>query len=117
LLIDPEEKEDMPWNESTRAMNLKDMVAYQEGSVVSKTLINKKAGTVTLFAFSEDQGLSEHTAPYDALASIIEGEAEIIVSGKAFHLKQGDMINMPANEPHALLGGKPYKMLLIMIKS
>ncbi len=90
---------------------------YQEGTIVSKTLINKEEGTVTIFAFDKDQGLSEHTAPFDALANIIEGEAKITISGKPFHLKEGNMILMPANEPHAVDAVKKFKMMLIMIKS
>jgi quercetin dioxygenase-like cupin family protein len=100
----------------TQAAKLADLIAYQEESVVSRTLIDKKAGTVTLFAFDEQQGLSEHTAPYDALVQIIDGEAEITVSGKTHHLKEGEMIMMPANKPHAIKAVKRFKMLLTMIK-
>jgi quercetin dioxygenase-like cupin family protein len=96
---------------------LADMLDYQEASVVSRTLIDKKAGTVTLFAFDKQQGLSEHTAPYDALVQIIDGEAEIMISGKKHHLKQGEMIIMPANEPHALKALERFKMMLVMIRS
>jgi quercetin dioxygenase-like cupin family protein len=96
---------------------LVDLVEYQEGSVVSKTLIDKKTGTVTLFAFAEGQGLSEHVAPFDALVSILDGEAEITISGKPFHLKAGEMIIMPANKPHALKAIKQFKMMLVMIRS
>jgi quercetin dioxygenase-like cupin family protein len=96
---------------------LADLVSYQSGSVVSRTLIEKKTGTVTLFAFDEDQGLSEHTAPFEAMVCLIEGEAEITISGKPLRLKQGDMTIMPANEPHALKAPKRFKMLLIMIRS
>lgn len=84
---------------------LVDLVAYQEGSVVSRTLISKKTGTVTLFAFDEGQGLSEHTAPFDAMTHIIDGEAEVTISGTTHRLKAGEMIVMPANEPHALMAG------------
>lgn len=91
------------------------MVSYQEGSVVSKTLIAKKSGTVTLFAFAEGQGLSEHTAPYDALVVVFDGEADISVSGVPYLLKAGDTLLMPANEPHALQATKPFKMMLTMI--
>jgi len=93
-----------------------DLLDYQEGSVVSRTLIDKKTGTVTLFAFDEGQGLSEHTAPFDALVHIIDGEAEITISGKALHMKGGEMVIMPANEPHALRALKRFKMILIMIR-
>jgi quercetin dioxygenase-like cupin family protein len=85
--------------------------------VVSKTLINKNAGTATLFAFDRGQGLSEHTAPYDALVTILDGEAEISISGVRNILKKGEMIIMPANKPHALKAITPFKMILIMIKS
>ena len=91
-----------------------DAVEYQKGSVVSKTLIDKKTETVTIFAFEEGQGLSEHTAPFDAVVSILDGEAEVTISGKAHHLKAGEMITMPANKPHALRAIKKFKMLLVM---
>ena len=96
---------------------LVDLVAYQGGSVVSRTIIDKKAGTVTLFSFVEGQGLSEHTAPFDALVYLLDGEAEISISSKPFHLRDGDMIIMPANQPHALKAVKRFKMLLTMIRS
>lgn len=101
----------------TESYMLADMVDYQEGSVVSKTLMNRKTGTVTLFAFQKGKGLSEHTAPYDALVQILDGKAEIKISGKPFKLKQGEIIIMPANEPHALRAIDSFKMLLTMIKS
>jgi quercetin dioxygenase-like cupin family protein len=101
----------------TQAAKLADLIDYQEASVVSRTLIDKKAGTVTLFAFDEQQGLSEHTAPYDALVQIIDGEAEITIQGKTHHLKEGEMIIMPSNKPHALKAVKRFKMLLTMIKA
>ena len=96
---------------------LLDMIGYQEGAVVSKTLIDRKTGTVTLFAFAQGQGLSEHTAPFDALVQILDGEVEIRISGKSFHLSPGEIILMPANEPHALTAIKPFKMMLTMIRS
>jgi quercetin dioxygenase-like cupin family protein len=96
---------------------LGEMVEYQEGSVVSKTIIDKKAGTITLFAFGAGQGLSEHTAPFDAMVYLVDGEAEIAISGKSHTLKTGEMIIMPANEPHALKAITQFKMLLVMIKS
>lgn len=96
---------------------MKDMVVYQDDSIVSKEIIKKPTGTVTMFAFDQDQGLSEHTAPFDALVYILDGEAEIIISGKPYHLKKGDMIIMPAGEPHALKAIKRFKMMLVMIKS
>jgi quercetin dioxygenase-like cupin family protein len=94
-----------------------DLVHYQTGSVVSRTLINEKAGTVTLFAFDEGESLSEHTAPFDALVHLLEGEAEVVISGKPFHLEQGEMVMMPANQPHALKALTRFKMLLTMIRS
>jgi quercetin dioxygenase-like cupin family protein len=97
--------------------SLVDSVNYQDESVVSKTLIKKETGTVTLFAFDQEQGLSEHTAPFDALVCVLEGEVEIRISGTPVILKQGEMITMPANKPHALKAIKKFKMMLIMIRS
>ncbi len=94
-----------------------DSLHYQEGSIVSRTLIEKKTGTVTLFAFDEGQGLSEHTAPFDALVHLINGEAEIVISGNPFHLKAGEIIVMPAGEPHSLKALQKFKMILTMIRS
>jgi len=96
---------------------LVDMVAYQKDAVVSKTIIEKNTGTVTLFAFYVGQGLSEHTAPFDALVQVLDGEVEIRISGKPFQLKQGEIIIMPAKEPHALRAVSNFKMLLTMIRS
>jgi quercetin dioxygenase-like cupin family protein len=100
-----------------KSHSLIDMVGYQKEAVVSKTIIEKKTGTVTLFAFDQGQGLSEHTAPFDALVQVLDGEVEIHISGNPFHLKQGDMIIMPASKPHALKAIKQFKMLLTMIRS
>ena len=100
-----------------KALGLQELVDYQTGSVVSKTLIKKKVGTITLFAFDEGEGLSEHTAPYDAFVNILDGEVEITISGKPFHLRKGEMIIMPANEPHALRAVTRFKMMLVMIRS
>jgi len=100
--------------QAMRTVNLAD---YQKDSIVSRTLIDKNTGTVTFFAFDEGQGLCEHTAPFDALVYLLDGEAEISISGKPFSLKQGEMIIMPANEPHALKAVKQFKMILTMIKS
>ena len=96
---------------------LKDLIAYQEGAVVSRALIDKKVGTVTIFAFDEGQGLSEHAAPYDALVQVLDGGAEVRIEGKPFSLKEGEMIILPANRPHALRALSAFKMLLIMIRS
>lgn len=97
--------------------NLINLVDYQEGAVVSREIIKKDAGTVTLFAFDKGQGLSEHTAPFDALIYVIEGEPQIIISGKPFNPKAGDVIIMPANKPHSLKAVNSFKMMLVMIKS
>lgn len=99
------------------ATNLADLVEYQAGSIVSRTLMDKGTGTVTLFAFGKGEGLSEHTAPFDAMVHILDGEAEISISGKLHMLKQGEIIIMPANEPHALKATSNFKMVLTMIKS
>lgn len=99
------------------SVGLVDLIEYQKDSVVSKMVINKKSGTITLFAFDEGQGLSEHTAPFDALVYIFDGEAMITISGKSLKVKKGEMIVMPANEPHALNGVKRFKMMLTMIRS
>jgi quercetin dioxygenase-like cupin family protein len=98
-------------------LNLTEMVSYQTGSVVSRQIIKAEAGNVTLFAFDDGQELSEHTAPFDALVHVVEGEAEIIISGKSFHLKSGQAIIMPADEPHAVRATKQFKMLLTMIRA
>ena len=97
--------------------NMKHLVAYQEDSIVSKEIIKKPTGTVTLFAFDKDQGLSEHTAPFDALVYLLDGEAEIIISGESHHLKAGEMIIMPGSKPHALKAVKRFKMMLVMVRS
>ena len=93
------------------------LVDYQPGSVVSRTVIDKPSGTLTLFSFDKGQGLSEHTAPFDALVYLLDGEAEITISGRPLRVKQGEMVIMPANEPHALKATRRFKMLLAMIKS
>jgi quercetin dioxygenase-like cupin family protein len=99
------------------ARNLADLVQVQKEAVVSKTIIDKKVGTVTVFAFDKGQGLSEHTAPYNALIQVLEGEVEITVSGKPYTVKQGEFIILPAHEPHALNGVSAFKMLLTMIRA
>lgn len=100
-----------------RVVRLIDLVDYQEGAVVSKTIIDEKTGTVTLFAFNEGQGLSEHSAPFDVLIYILDGEAEVVISGKPLHLHKGEMVVMPANEPHSLRAIKNFKMILTLIRS
>jgi len=99
------------------AAGLDGLIAYQAGAVVSRTLIDKPAGTVTLFAFDKGQGLSEHTAPFDAMVNVIDGEVEVTISGKPMKLKQGEMVIMPADKPHALKAFSRFKMMLVMIKS
>lgn len=98
-------------------LHLNEMASYQDGSVVSRQITKADAGNVTLFAFDKDQELSEHTAPFDALVHILDGSAEIKISGKPYELKEGDAIIMPANEPHALRALTPFKMLLTMIRN
>jgi quercetin dioxygenase-like cupin family protein len=100
-----------------KAAGLSSLIAYQTGSVVSQTLLERKTGTVTLFAFDKGEGLSEHTAPFDAMVVVVDGEAEIAISGEAHRVSAGEMIVMPANEPHALRAVERFKMLLIMIRS
>jgi quercetin dioxygenase-like cupin family protein len=97
--------------------NLAASIAVQSGAVVSKTLVNKAAGTLTLFAFDKDQSLSEHTAPYDAFVQVLEGEAEITLAGQPHSVKAGEVLLMPANVPHGLRAVTAYKMLLTMIKA
>lgn len=100
-----------------KVMRLTDLVDYQDGAVVSREIINKKTGTVTLFAFAAGQGLSEHTAPFDALVQLLDGEADITISGKTLRLKEGEIVIMPANQPHALKAVSRFKMILTMIRS
>jgi quercetin dioxygenase-like cupin family protein len=99
-----------------KAINLSDLVQYQGGSVVSKQIIKKEIGTVTVFAFDKGEGLSEHTAPFDALVQILDGVAEISISGISHTVKSGEFIVMPANEPHALKALEKFKMMLVMIR-
>jgi len=93
-----------------------DLASYQQGSVVSRQITKEEAGNITLFAFDEGQELSEHTAPYDALVHVLDGEVEVRIAGRPFHLKSGDAIIMPANDPHALKALTKFKMLLTMIR-
>ena len=96
--------------------NLSDLVKYQENAVVSSEVLKKDTGIITVFAFDKGQGLSEHTAPFDALVNIIDGQAGVTVSGKLFTLKKGEMIIMPANKPHSMKAVEKFKMFLVMIK-
>lgn len=100
-----------------KALSLDELVQYQADSVVSKTLIDKKIGTLTLFSFDAGQGLSEHTAPFDAYIQIVDGEAEVTIEGELHIVKAGQMIIMPANKPHAVKAVKAFKMLLVMIRA
>jgi quercetin dioxygenase-like cupin family protein len=99
------------------ALNLADQVEYAEGSVVSRTILQKQVGTLTLFAFDQGQGLSEHSAPFDALVQVLDGEAEITIGRKPIRTKAGQTVLMPANVPHALKATSRFKMLLTMIRS
>ena len=99
------------------ALTLVDLVQYQPGAVVSRTLIDKQIGTLTLFAFDDGQGLSEHTAPFDAFVQIVDGAADITIGGTDHRVSAGQMIIMPANIPHALRAAGPFKMLLVMIRA
>ncbi len=101
----------------SQTLHIAELVNYQEGSVVSRQITKAEAGNVTLFAFDKDQGLSEHTAPFDALVHVLEGEAEVTISGQSYRLNAGDAIIMPANEPHALKAIQKFKMLLTMIRA
>ncbi len=101
----------------SQVLTFVDMAGYQDGAVVSRQITKTEGGNVTLFAFDQDQGLSEHTAPFDALVQILEGEALVTISGQPFELKSGDAIIMPANEPHALKALKRFKMLLTMLRA
>ncbi|MBI5352185.1 MAG: cupin domain-containing protein [Chloroflexi bacterium] len=102
---------------TSQVLALAEMVNYQDAAVVSRQVTKAEAGNVTLFAFDKDQGLTEHTAPFNALVHILEGEAQVSISGKPFDLKSGDAIIMPANEPHALKATQKFKMLLTMIRA
>jgi quercetin dioxygenase-like cupin family protein len=98
------------------AVSAADLIELQPGGVVSRTIVKKKTGTVTVFAFDADEGLSEHTTPFDALLMSLEGEANITISGTAHAVKTGEIIKLPAGEPHAVKATTPFKMLLIMIR-
>ena len=99
-----------------KVLNLRDLVSYQDGTVASRMIISRKAGTITLFSFDENEGLSEHTAPFDAVVTILDGECEVWVAGSTFRMKEGETIIFPANVPHALSAITKFKMQLVMIK-
>jgi quercetin dioxygenase-like cupin family protein len=105
---------EIPVGERVRPL---DLVAYQEGAVVSRTLFKRTTGTVTLFAFDQGQGLSEHTTPYDALVHVLDGDADVFISGTRHRVSAGEIILMPANQPHALTAHTRFKMLLTMIRA
>lgn len=113
---EPQEKANrgMPGAEVVHGL---DLIHYQEGSIVSREIIKRNTGNVTLFAFDAGQGLSEHTSPFDALVHLLDGEAEIVISGKPLRAKTGDLVLMPAQQPHALKAVSKFKMLLTMIRS
>jgi quercetin dioxygenase-like cupin family protein len=113
-LQEPQTKSEMP---AAEVLRLAELVNYQAGAVVSRTLVKRATGTVTVFAFDEGQGLSEHTAPFDALVQVLEGEAEVTVSGKPLATKAGQAVLLPAGQPHALKATTRFKMLLTMIRS
>ena len=104
-------------NINAKALKLASLASYQKGTVVSRQIINKKTGTVTVFAFDKGEGLSEHTAPFDALLYILDGEAKIFISGKPHLVKKNEIIILPAGKPHSLKALKRFKMLLVMIRS
>jgi quercetin dioxygenase-like cupin family protein len=113
----PVTKQESPAGLAGTPQRWSDLVDYQEGAVVSREILSRPAGTVTVFAFAQGQGLSEHTAPFDALVDVIDGEAEVSISGRSRRVQAGQMIIMPAHEPHALKAEKRFKMVLIMIRS
>jgi len=99
------------------AMHAQELISYQPGAVVSRTILDKKAGTITVFSFDEGEGLSEHTAPFDATVLILDGEAEITIDGDPIRARAGEMVIMPADRPHALRAITQFKMMLIMIRA
>ena len=103
--------------EFAEAKQLIEMVDYQNGSIVSKTIVDKPNGSLTLFSFDHGQGLSEHTAPFDAVVFIVDGKAEVVIAGECHSIQPGEMLIMPANKPHSLRAVSRFKMMLVMIKS
>ena len=98
------------------SLAVESLVTYQKNAVVSKQILNKKAGSLTIFAFDKGEGLSEHTAPYDAVVQVLDGEAEVVIAGKPIKVLPGEIVIMPANVPHAVRAVKKFKMLLTMIR-
>ena len=115
--MDTQKRQDAGAELVAQECGLNDLVAYQEGSIVSRQVMGGKSGNVTLFAFAAGQGLSEHTAPFDALVYVFDGEAEVIISGQSHGVQSGKMIVMPANQPHAVKANQPFKMMLVMIRN
>jgi len=110
----PQSKRNLP---AAEAVDLRELVAYADGSIVSRTLVENSAGTVTLFAFDEAQALSEHSAPFDALVQVLDGEARLTIGGKPLQVGQGQLVLMPANVPHSVAAPKRFKMLLTMLRT
>jgi quercetin dioxygenase-like cupin family protein len=115
--VQPDEIEKNNTQLRGQAARLIDLIDYQAGAVVSRTIMDKPAGTLTLFAFAEGQGLSEHTAPFDALVYLLDGEAAVTIAGQSLNLKPGETVILPSNQPHALRAIRRFKMMLVMIKA
>jgi len=117
--VEPDAKEQQDTKRKqvfAKVIHLKDLVNYSDGTVASRMIISRKAGNITIFSFDENEGLSEHTAPFDAVVTILDGECEVWVSGQTYQIKEGDTIIFPANVPHALSAITKFKMSLTMIK-
>jgi len=104
-------------NRQVQVLSLNEVVAYQDATIVSKTLVDKKVGTMTVFAFAQGQGLSEHTVPFDAVVQVIDGEAQVTIAGSEYRVGSGQLIIMPANQPHSIRAELPFKMVLVMIRA
>lgn len=113
----PKETEASGDNLTSQVLNLEGLVDYQDGAVVSRTIVKKSTGSVTLFAFDSGQTLSEHTSPFDAIVQILDGKGEFTIEGQPFHLSQGEILIMPADKPHSVAATERFKMLLTMIRS
>ncbi len=111
------DEKDQTSTRSAEVTQLNELLQYQDGSIVSRVLLKNKGGTATLFAFAEGEGLSEHTAPFDALVVVLDGEAEIQIADESFTVRNGETITLPANRPHAVRATTNFKMLLIMIRA
>jgi quercetin dioxygenase-like cupin family protein len=99
-----------------KVLGINDLIAFQAGTVASRMVVFKKTGTITLFAFDAGEGLSEHSAPYDAILTVTDGEADVSIAGTSFTVKMGEMIILPANKPHAVQARQRFKMMLTMIR-